>query len=88
MGKHMPCVNYKKHQRWHTFFPGKAALRFSGTVYFVYFFGASLVWPNARLAETHLTETHLAEKWPKILQKWIEQTLNINLSPKNTKITF
>jgi hypothetical protein len=37
-----------------------------------------LVWPNARLDETHLAETHLAkkthlaEKWQKILQKWIE----------------
>jgi hypothetical protein len=40
-------------------------------------FVRKFIWPKA-----HLAETHLAEKWPKILQKFIEQNLNITLLPK------
>jgi hypothetical protein len=31
-----------------------------------------------------LAKTHLAEKWPKILQKWTEQNINLTLSQKIT----
>ena len=43
----MPCVNHKKHQRWHTFFPGKAAyvVYVSRELYFcvIYWFN---IWFN------------------------------------------
>jgi hypothetical protein len=37
------------------------------------------IWP-----QTHLAETHLAKKWPKILQKWTEQNIKLTLSQKIT----